>query len=105
MQQRQPPFTIIRTASLPGWAAVLGGIAAVGIAAALLAFSFVILMVIAPIAVGGYFYLRWKAGRLLRDAMAQRDAMQREADMRAGIIEGEFIVIEDEGKARRPTTP
>ena len=104
MHQRAP-YTLIRTARLPGWAAVLGGVAAVSIAAALLAFSFVLLLFIAPIAIGGYFYLRWKAGRMLRDAMAQRDAVQREADARAGIIEGEFIVIEDEGKVRRPTAP
>jgi uncharacterized protein (DUF2062 family) len=68
----QPRFTRFRTISgttnLPGWAVVLAAIVAFGLGIGLFLLSAGILLIVAPLAIIGLLYARWRLRRALRRA-------------------------------------
>ncbi len=70
------------TANIPGWAVILTAIIAGGLGIGLFLLSAGILLVLAPIAVAGVLYARWRIRRALRRAAE------------AGSIEAEYRVID-----------
>ena len=91
--QRLPPHTTVRVFRLPGWAMGLIGLA---VGAVLLALGLALFVVLAPIGIAVYFYVRWKMGKVLRDLQARQEAMQPGVQRESGnIIDAEYVVIED----------
>ena len=74
-------------------AAVQSGLA---VGAVLLALGLALFVVLAPIGIAVYFYVRWKMGKVLRDLQARQEAMQPGVQRESGnIIDAEYVVIED----------
>jgi hypothetical protein len=69
--------------------------------ALLLALGLALFVVLVPVAVGLFFYFRWKMRKTLRDLQARQDAMRREAEAQQGnIIDVDYVVIEDPQRRR-----
>lgn len=104
----------VRVASVPSWAAGLGlfGVAALGFLAVVIGAGIALLL--APIAIGGVFYARWRLRSAMR-AMAEQiqAAQERAAAIRAAqtqtggaksgragpapadVIDGEYRIIDN----------
>lgn len=73
-----------------------------GFGALLLALGLALFVVLAPLAVGLFFYTRWKMRKVLRDLQDRQEAVRREAEARQGnIIDVDYVVIEDPERRRR----
>jgi hypothetical protein len=104
----------VRVATVPTWAAGLAfvGVAALGFLALVIGAGVALLL--APLAIGGIFYARWRLRSALRDMAAQVQAAQvRAAQVRAAqggqggpardfrhpadtdVIEGEYRIIDN----------
>ncbi|MCP8937305.1 hypothetical protein NK718_02150 [Alsobacter sp. SYSU M60028] len=81
----------VRAARLPGWAVALGGAAALAVGLAVLVLGVGLLLVLAPIAIGGALIARWRLRKALREART----LYAERQARDGVIEGDFRVIDD----------
>ena len=91
------------TAPVPRWAMWLGLAVATALGLVLVTVGIGLVLLIAPVAVAGVFYLRWRLRRMLRDLAARRgsDPFQRQPGAN-GVIEGEYIVVEETPPPRRP---
>jgi hypothetical protein len=66
----------VRTTKMPPWAAALGGIAAVAMGLVVLAVGVGIALVLAPIAIGGVLYARYRLKKIVREAQERFAAQQ-----------------------------
>lgn len=97
--QRLPPRTSLHVIRLPGWAMALMGVAA---GALLLALGLALFVVIAPVAIGLFFYVRWKLRRTLADLQQRQQAAQDvSASSRGMIIDVDYVVVRDEDSQKR----
>lgn len=82
-------------------AAGIGGIGVLAIAIWLGTIIFVMLLVLAPLL---YLYGRWKMGRMKKEFEAQHARMRAAQGHRppGGVIDGEYIVIEEPLDETRP---
>ncbi len=82
----------IGTATIPGWAVALGGIAAVSLGLVILVLGAGLALLLAPVAIGAAFFARWR----LRKAFAEMNAdLQRDGGPPAGVIDAEYRVVDD----------
>jgi hypothetical protein len=90
-------------APLPGWAALLGAAGAVALFALLVIFGLALALLLAPVAVGAFFYMRWRMKRLISDlAKAQRSAGPAPGTDRT-IIDAEYTIITEDPRPRSGT--
>lgn len=83
---------------VPGWAVAIGAIVAGALGLAVFIASAGLLLMLAPIAIGMVFYVRWRIRRALRKMADVQRAYQ--GDVNDGIIDVEYRVI-DGGDDRR----
>ena len=91
------------TAPIPRWGLWLGLALATAFGFVLVAVGIGLVLLLAPVAVAGVFYARWRLRRMLRDLAARRgsDPFRRQPDA-GGVIEGEYVVVEEKTPPRRP---
>jgi hypothetical protein len=91
------------TAQAPRWALWLGLAMATAMGLVLVTVGIGLVLLIAPVAVAGIFYARWRLRRMLRDLVARQggDPFQRKPDA-SGIIEADYVVVEEPSKPRQP---
>jgi hypothetical protein len=98
--QRLPPRTSVHVFRLPGWAMALIGI---GVGAVLLALGLALFVVLAPVAIGLFFYVRWKLRRTLADLQQQQPRQEGpiSGSERGTIIDVDYVVVQDADQPKR----
>lgn len=86
----------VGTATVPGWAVALGGVAAVALGLVVLIVGAGLALVLAPLAIGAAMFARWRFKKALREAGIDLRAGSRPA---SDVIDGEYRVV-DEPKGR-----
>ncbi len=83
----------VGTATIPGWAVALGGVAALALGLVILVLGAGLALLLAPVAIGAAFLARWRLKKAFAEAAAQ---MQRGQDRAPdGVIDAEYRVIDD----------
>jgi len=91
----------IRVTNMPGWAAGLVVAGALALAFVVLAASAFLLLLLAPLAIGGALYARWRIRRLMRDLTGRHGDPRNAAARDPRVIDAEYVVIR-EGAADSP---